>query len=77
VINNLILPLSNRFHKEELAGERGNYVNIRANAENLAPIEVLAKMAEELRIARDTIHRTLMQNPDALKAWMIWERGYV
>jgi hypothetical protein len=75
--NDIILPISNRFHKEELAGEKSNYVHFRANAENLAPLEVLANMAEELRISRDTIHTTLVQSPNALKAWKVFERGYV
>ncbi|KAF8523930.1 isoprenoid synthase domain-containing protein [Hysterangium stoloniferum] len=79
--NDLLSPLnqlhSNRFHKEELAGEKGNYVHLRANAESLAPLEVLARMAEELRISRDTIHEGLVQNPSALNAWKVYEQGYV
>ncbi|KAF8523921.1 isoprenoid synthase domain-containing protein [Hysterangium stoloniferum] len=65
------------FHKEELAGEKGNYVHIRANMENLTPLEVLANMAEELLISRDTIHAALAQDPGALAIWKLSEQGYV
>lgn len=65
------------FHKEELAGETANYVHNRACLENKAPLEVLAEMAEELRVSRNTIHIALSKSPRALQAWKVWEHGYV
>ncbi|KAF8523967.1 isoprenoid synthase domain-containing protein [Hysterangium stoloniferum] len=65
------------FHKEELEGDQGNYVHIRARAENLSPLEVLATMAEELRVSRNIIYATLAQSPRVLTAWKAFERGYV
>ena len=66
-----------RFHKEELAGETVNYVHTRAYIENKAPLQVLAEMAEELRVSRNTIHKALSHSPRALRSWKIFERGYV
>lgn len=74
--NNLNLTLA-RFHKEELAGETRNYVHIRAYIEDKTPLEVLAEIAEELRISRNTIHKVLSLNPKALQAWTVYERGYM
>ncbi|KAF8504991.1 isoprenoid synthase domain-containing protein [Hysterangium stoloniferum] len=65
------------FYKEELAGEKDNYVHLRADAENLSPLEVLATIVEEMRIARNTIHATLMVCPPALDAWKVYEQGYL
>ncbi|KAF8511707.1 isoprenoid synthase domain-containing protein [Gautieria morchelliformis] len=65
------------FHKEELGGETGTYVHNRAYLENKAPLQVLAEMAEELRISRNTIHTALSNSPTALLVWEVFERGYV
>ncbi|KAF8511697.1 isoprenoid synthase domain-containing protein [Gautieria morchelliformis] len=65
------------FHKEELAGETGTYVHNRAYIENKAPVQVLAEMAEELRISRNTIHTALSNSPKALLIWQVYERGYI
>ena len=36
------------FYKEELAGERSNYVHLRASAEELPPMEVLRQLVDEV-----------------------------
>ena len=69
--------ISARFHKEEVAGETGNYVHNRAQMENKTPLQVLSEMAEELRISRVSIHKILSHNPNALRVWKAFERGYV
>jgi hypothetical protein len=66
-----------RFHKEELAGEKANYVSTRAYVENKAPLQVLAEMAHELRGARNVILKAISHSPDALRAWHVFECGYV
>ncbi|KAF8584202.1 terpenoid synthase [Ramaria rubella] len=65
------------FHKEELAGETGNYIHNRAYVDNKAPVKVLADMVEELRVSRNAIHVALASSPEALKTWIVFERGYV
>ncbi|KAF8511698.1 isoprenoid synthase domain-containing protein [Gautieria morchelliformis] len=65
------------FHKEELSGETGTYVHNRAYIENKAPLQVLAEMAEELRISRTTIHTVLSNSPKALLVWEVYERGFI
>jgi hypothetical protein len=76
-------PLANpssltlRFYKEEVAGEKTNYVHARALAEAKTPALVLTEIASELRTSRNTIIEALSNNSGALKAWKTWERGYV
>ncbi|KAF8576474.1 terpenoid synthase, partial [Ramaria rubella] len=65
------------FHKEELAGETANYIHNRAYVDNKAPVQVLADIVEELRVSRNAIHVALALHPEALKAWIGFERGYV
>ena len=36
------------FYKEELAGERSNYIHLRASAEELPPMEVLRQLVDEV-----------------------------
>ena len=50
---------------------------MRANAENISPLEVLEDIAEELRTSRENIHAMLSQSPQALAAWKTWEMGYL
>jgi hypothetical protein len=65
------------FYKEELAGEKTNYIHTRALAEAKTPSLVLTEIANELRTSRNSIIEALSNNSDALKAWKTWERGYV
>jgi len=65
------------FYKEELAGDTVNYVHTRARNENMAPLDVLAEMEQELIRSRDTIHAALKANPSALKTWQEFEQGYI
>lgn len=68
---------STRFYKEELAGETTNYIHTRAYIENKAPLEVLAEMAKEMRVSKNSIHKALSHSPKALHVWKVFEYGYV
>ncbi|KAF8480571.1 isoprenoid synthase domain-containing protein [Gautieria morchelliformis] len=65
------------FHKENLGGETATYIHTRAYIENKAPLQVLAEIAEEMRTAINEIHLTLSDSPRALRAWQVFERGYI
>jgi len=65
------------FHKEELAGEKTNYIHNRAYVENKAPLQVLDEISQELLSSRDAIRVALANSPNALKAWKDFERGYI
>ncbi|KAF8586475.1 terpenoid synthase [Ramaria rubella] len=65
------------FHKEELAGESANYIHNRAYVDNKAPLQVLVDVVEELQVSRNAIHKALALSAEALKAWIVFERGYV
>ncbi|KIY46191.1 terpenoid synthase, partial [Fistulina hepatica ATCC 64428] len=65
------------FYKEELKGEEGNFVHMRARAEGKPPMQVAAELSEELLVARSTIHAALRPHPEAFKAWIDREKGYI
>ena len=64
-----------RFHKEELAGEEGNYIHNRAYVEDSTPMQVLADIGRELLEARASIFAVLAKSPRAAETWQIFERG--
>jgi hypothetical protein len=74
LIRGLSLP---RFHKEELAGEKANYVHTRAYVENKAPLQVLTEIVHDLSSSQSIIHEALAHSPEALRAWKVYERGYM
>lgn len=63
------------FHKEELAGETGNYVHLRAAVVHRKPIEVVGNLVEEALRATESIESTL--DGAALDAWRTFKEGYV
>ncbi|KAF9465961.1 isoprenoid synthase domain-containing protein [Collybia nuda] len=65
------------FHKEELAGERANYVYNRAYIEDKVPLSVLAEMSQELFESRNAVYAALAHCPQAADVWHTWEQGYV
>ncbi|KIM76109.1 hypothetical protein PILCRDRAFT_78099, partial [Piloderma croceum F 1598] len=65
------------FHKEELAGETGNYMHNRAYMEGITAVQVHADMGRELLEKQASIHTILAKSPHALELWQIWERGYI
>jgi hypothetical protein len=65
------------FHKEELAGEEGNYIHNRAYVENSTPMQVLADIGRELLGARASIFAVLAKSPRAAETWQIFERGCI
>lgn len=71
------LQIECRFHKEELAGERANYVHNRSYIEEKAPLDVLAEMGHELYTSRKAVYTALAPCPGAIDAWYTWEQGYV
>jgi hypothetical protein len=73
----LILFFLFRFHKEELAGETGNYVHNRAYVEDVTPMQVLSDIGRELLEVRASIFAVLAKSPRALEAWQNYERGYM
>ena len=66
-----------RFHKEELAGETGNYIHNSAYVRNITAVQVHAEMGRELLEKRASILTILAQSPRAMEIWQIWERGYM
>jgi hypothetical protein len=65
------------FHKEELAGEQGNYIHNRAYVEGSTPIQVLSDIGRELPDTRASIFAVLGKSRRAAKTWQIFERGYI
>ncbi|KAF8480583.1 isoprenoid synthase domain-containing protein [Gautieria morchelliformis] len=65
------------FHKESLEGETANYIHTRACIDDKAPLQVLAEVAEEMQTAINTIQLALSDSPRALRAWKVFERGYI
>jgi hypothetical protein len=66
---------SGRFHKEELAGEEGNYIHNRAYVEDSTPMQVLTDIGRELLEARASIFAVLAKSPRAAETWQTFERG--
>jgi hypothetical protein len=66
-----------RFHKEDIAGEKANYVYNRSYVEEQAPLTIIAKMEKELQMSRKTIYTALKHCPHAIDVWCMWELGYV
>ncbi|KIM72700.1 hypothetical protein PILCRDRAFT_81671, partial [Piloderma croceum F 1598] len=65
------------FHKEELAGETGNYMHNCAYVEGITGVQVHADMGRELLEKWASIHTILAKSPHALELWQIWECGYI
>jgi len=68
-------PPFSRFHKEELAGEEGNYIHNRAYVEGSTPMQVLTDIGRELLEARASIFAVLAKRPRAAATWQTFERG--
>ena len=64
-----------RFHKEELAGEGGNYIHNRAYVEDNTPMQVLTDIGRELLEVRASIFAILTKSSRAAEVWQIFERG--
>jgi hypothetical protein len=64
-----------RFHKEELAGEEGNYIHNRAYVEDSNPMQVLTDIGHELLEVRASIFAVLTKYPRAAELWQTFERG--
>ncbi|KAF9458808.1 isoprenoid synthase domain-containing protein, partial [Collybia nuda] len=65
------------FPKEQLAGERNNYVHVRARTEGKSPMEVLAELNQELHMSRKLICAALSLIPGASTVWSAFENGYI
>ncbi|KAF9465962.1 isoprenoid synthase domain-containing protein [Collybia nuda] len=65
------------FHKEELVGEKGNYVHNRSYVEDKAPSKVLTEICQEVLVSRKTIYAAFSHVPRAKEIWAAWELGYI
>ncbi|KAF8220530.1 terpenoid synthase [Tricholoma matsutake] len=65
------------FHKEELAGEKGNYIHNRAYVEDSTSMQVLTDIGRELLEAQASIFAVLTKSPRAAETWWIFERGCI
>ncbi|KAF9458113.1 isoprenoid synthase domain-containing protein [Collybia nuda] len=65
------------FHKEELAGEKNNYIHNRAHIEGKTPLGVYAEVVQELHQARKAIRAGLAHNQQAMEMWVSFEQGYM
>jgi hypothetical protein len=70
-----VIISSARFHKEELAGEEGNYIHNRAYVEESTPMQILADIGRELIEVHAAIFAVLAKSPRAAETWQIFERG--
>lgn len=67
VETDIVLRLS--FYKEELAGENNNYVHLRAAAEEIAPVEVLHRLTEEVLDTARRIDRIVCRDEELAELW--------
>lgn len=66
-----------RFHKEELAGEKGNYIHYRSHVEGKTPSTVLTELGQEVLVSRNTIYDSLAHIPRACDIWYSFEHAYM
>ena len=72
----LTLDVPCRFYKEELAGETENYVHIRANYENKAPLHVLQDIADETVDAWARVSKVVAGKGMVEEVWNELVQGY-
>ncbi|KAH9932678.1 terpenoid synthase [Epithele typhae] len=70
-----ILPLS--FYKEELVGERTNYVHLRAAAEQITPMEVLQRLTAEVLDTAERIERVVGDDLELRDLWHQYKQTYL
>lgn len=61
------------FYKEEIAGEKGNYIHLRAAAEQLSPSEVLRRLINEVLDTADRIEQIVGEDAELAALW----QGYL
>lgn len=66
-----------RFHKEELAGEKGNYIHNRSYVEEKTPSKVLTELGQEVLVSRNTIYDSLAHVAGARDIWYSFEHAYM
>lgn len=72
-------PTVLRFHKETLAGETGNYINLRAVCEQREPLAVLETVVAEAIAANSRVVDLLRTRSDPIYArkWDEWFHGFI
>ena len=75
----MFIRRSTRFYKEELAGERNNYIHYQARCTGETPIQILHKICEEVLDAVKTIRNTYQEEKDCktLEAYNKFFFGYM
>ncbi|TBU45807.1 terpenoid synthase [Dichomitus squalens] len=71
-----ILP-SLSFYKEEIAGEKSNYVHLRADAERVSPLEVLRHLTEEVLDSAERIERVVADDHELSALWHKYLQCYL
>ncbi|PIL25583.1 terpene synthase [Ganoderma sinense ZZ0214-1] len=65
------------FYKEELAGERNNYVHLRASAEQSSAANVLRQLVEEVLESAAKIDALTSEDPELAALWKRYQQGYL
>ncbi|KAI0632043.1 terpenoid synthase [Trametes polyzona] len=65
------------FYKEELAGETSNYVNLRADAEQVSPWDVLHELVEEVLDTARRIDAITANDPELCALWNRYLQCYL
>ena len=60
------------FYKEELAGETKNYIHMRAQAEDLPPVDVFRHLVQEVLDSAHTIELTLSDDEELKTVWLLY-----
>ncbi|KAM5533153.1 hypothetical protein V8D89_013201 [Ganoderma adspersum] len=65
------------FYKEEVAGEKNNYVHLRAAVEQIAPLEVVRRLTDEVVDSAGRIEKSIRQDDELAKVWRRYLQGYI
>ncbi|KAI0741289.1 terpenoid synthase [Daedaleopsis nitida] len=65
------------FYKEEIAGERGNYIHLRAAAEQVSPLEVLRRLTDEVLDTAFRIEQIVCDDAELAALWQGYLQRYL
>ena len=62
------------FYKEELSGETGNYVHIRATTDESTPVDTLRLLADETLACEERIGLLIGKDRELMAVWQSFEQ---
>ena len=62
------------FYKEELVGEKKNYIYIRATTDQKTPIDMLRLVADEVVACGDRIELLIGDDPELMEIWRSFQQ---